>query len=174
MLYGTHDESSGFQPIPSADYQLSGTDRHRAYEVTTLGGKYGYDFTGQLGFSALYQHTDARLDFAHPYAIADAFNARNEDLVSTKLDYIASDAFQVYLKDYYHRWSSYYTEYDNGSTPYSYTPGAPGQITVANNDNFWGYKDYGANLLARLAVNRGIEAWPATIFRTTPAATRCW
>src|SRR5580704_3637678 len=157
VLYGTHDESSGFQPFPSADYQPSGTDRHRAYNVTTLGGKYGYDFTEQLAFSALYQHTDARLDFANPYVIADAFNARNEDLVSTKFDYIPSDAFQVYLKDYYHRWSSYYTEYDNGSTPYTYTPGAPGQITVANNDNFWGYKDYGANLLARLAVNRGIE-----------------
>jgi vitamin B12 transporter len=157
VLYATHDESSGLQPFPSADYQPSGTDRRRGYSVTTLGGKYGYDFTDQLAFSALYQHTDAKLDFGRPYLTADAFNARNEDLVSSKLDYIASDAFKLYLKDYYHRWSSYYTEFDNGSTPFSFTPGTPGELTVANNDNFWGYKDYGVNLLAQLAVNRGFE-----------------
>ncbi|HEY2417392.1 MAG TPA: TonB-dependent receptor plug domain-containing protein, partial [Steroidobacteraceae bacterium] len=157
VLYATHDESSGLQPFPSADYQPSGTDRRRGYSVTTLGGKYGYDFTDQLAFSALYQHTDAKLDFGRPYLTADAFNARNEDLVSSKLDYIASDAFKLYLKDYYHRWSSYYTEFDNGSTPFSFTPGTPGELTVANDDNFWGYKDYGVNLLAQLAVNRGFE-----------------
>jgi outer membrane cobalamin receptor len=157
VLYGTHDESSGIQPFPSADYQPSGTDRHRAYNVTTLGGKYGYDLTDQLGFSALYQHTDAKLDFADPYLVADAFNQRNEDLVSSKIDYNASDAFKIYLKDYYHRWSSYYTEYDNGSTPYVYTPGTPGEITIANADDYWGYKDYGVNLLTQIAVNRGFE-----------------
>jgi outer membrane cobalamin receptor len=157
VLYGTHDESTGIQPFPSADYQPSGTDRHRAYNVTTLGGKYGYDVTDQLGLSALYQHTDAKLDFANPYLVADAFNQRNEDLVSGKLDYNASDAFKIYLKDYYHRWSSYYTEYDNGSTPYVYTPGTPGEISVANDDNYWGYKDYGVNLLTQIAVNRGFE-----------------
>jgi len=157
VLYGTHDESSGFQPFPSADYQPSGTDRHRALNVTTLGGKYGYNFTDHLAFSALYQHTDAKLDFADPFLIASAFNARNEDLVSSKLDYIPSEQFKVYLKDYYHRWSSYYTEYDNGSTPFGFTPGAPGQITVAENDDFWGYKDYGVNLLTQIAVNRGFE-----------------
>jgi vitamin B12 transporter len=157
VVYGSHDESSGFQPFPSADYQPSGTDRHRAYDVTTLGGKYGYNFTDHLAFSALYQHTDARLDFANPFLQAEAFNARNEDLVSSRLDYIPSEQFKLYLKDYYHRWSSYYTEYDNGSTAFSFTPGAPGQITLAEKDDFWGYKDYGVNLVSEIAVNRGLE-----------------
>jgi vitamin B12 transporter len=38
-----------------------------------------------------------------------------------------------------------------------YTPGAPGQITLANYEDFWGYRDYGVNLLTQIAVNRGVE-----------------
>jgi outer membrane cobalamin receptor len=157
VVYGTHDESPGIQPFPSADYQPSGTERHRPYDVTTLGAKYAYNFTDDLAFSAQYQHTNATLGFAEAAVTADAFNARDEDLVSSKLDYIPSDAFKFYIKDYYHRWSSYYTELDNGSTPYMYTAGTTGEITVANNDNFWGYKDYGVSLLTEIAVNRGFE-----------------
>ena len=141
-----HDESTGIQPIPDADYQPSGTDRHRSYKVTTVGGKYAYDFTDSLTLSAFYQHTNANLDFAQPMLTANAFNQRNEDLVSTRLDYTPSDEFKFYIKDYYHWWISHYTEFDNGSTPYSYTPGAPGQISIASDHDFWGYRDYGINL----------------------------
>jgi outer membrane cobalamin receptor len=157
VVYATHDESSGIQPFPSADYQPSGTERHRPYDVTTLGAKYAYNFADDLAFSAQYQHTNATLGFAEAAVTADAFNARDEDLVSSKLDYIPNDEFKLYIKDYYHRWSSYYTEFDNGSTPYTYTPGTAGEITLANNDNFWGYKDYGVSLLSEIAVNRGFE-----------------
>jgi outer membrane cobalamin receptor len=45
VLYALHDESPGITPFPEADYQPSGTDRHRSYKVTTVGGKYEYDFT---------------------------------------------------------------------------------------------------------------------------------
>jgi outer membrane cobalamin receptor len=157
VLYASHDESPGIQPFPTADYQPSGTDRHRFYYVTTLGAKYGYDFTDALALSAFYQYTDAKLDFGEPMLTALAFNQRYESLLSGKLDYVPSDEFKLYVKDYYHWWSSYYTEYDNGSTPYVYTPGTPGEITVANNDDFWGFKDYGVNLLTQIAVNRGFE-----------------
>lgn len=156
VLYGSHDESSGIQPFPGSDYQPSGTDRHRAYDVTTFGAKYGYQFSSALGISAAWQHTNAKLDFAGAAVTAIAYNQRDEDLVSSKLDYIPSDAFKFYIKDYYHRWSSYYTEYDNGSTAYTYTP-APGMLTTVNADDFWGYKDYGVNLLAQIAVNLGWE-----------------
>ena len=157
VVYALHDESSGIQPLPDADYQPSGTDRHRSYKVTTIGGKYVYDITDSLSLSASYQHTNANLDFAQPMLTANAFNQRNEDLVSTRLDYTPSEEFKFYIKDYYHWWISHYTEYDNGSTPYSYTPGTPGQINVASDRDFWGYKDYGINLLTQIAVNRGFE-----------------
>ena len=157
VVYGTHEESSGISPYPSADYQPSGTDRHRGYDVTTLGAKYAYDFSDDLAFSSLYQHTDATLDLPAPAVTAVAYNQRDEDLVSAKLDYVPSEDFKVFLKGYYHRWSSYYTEFDNGSTAYYYTPGTPGELTVAENDGYWGYKDYGANLMAQMALVHGLE-----------------
>jgi outer membrane cobalamin receptor len=156
VAYALHDESTGIQPLPDADYQPSGTDRHRSYKVTTVGGKYAYDFTDALGVTAAYQHTNANLDFAQPMLTANAFNQRNEDLVSTRLDYTPSDEFKFYIKDYYHWWISHYTEYDNGSTQYSFTPGSPGQISIASDHDFWGYRDYGINLLTQIAV-RGFE-----------------
>lgn len=158
VVYATHDESRGIQPFPSADYQPSGTDRHRGYDVTTLGAKYAYKFSDALALSALYQHTDATLDLPSAYVVALAYNRRNEDLATAKLDYVPSDAFKFYVKGYYHRWSSYYTEYDNGTTPYTYVPGTPGELVVVNDDDFWGYRDYGANLMAEAALARGLTA----------------
>jgi outer membrane cobalamin receptor len=157
VVYASHSESPGIEPLPDADYQPSGTDRHRSYKVTTAGGKYAYDFTDDLTLTASYQHTNANLDFAQPMLTENAYNQRNEDLVSAKLDYTPSDEFKFYIKDYYHWWISHYTEVDNGSTPYMFTPGTPGQLTVADDHDFWGYKDYGINLLTEIAVNRGFE-----------------
>ncbi|HEX4050533.1 MAG TPA: TonB-dependent receptor [Steroidobacteraceae bacterium] len=160
VLYGTHDESSGIQPYLGSDYQPSATDRRRGYNETTLGAKYGYNFTNDLAFSALYQHTDARVDdLEQPTTVAEDFNQRNEDLVSAKLDYVPSDELKVYAKGYYHRWSSHNTEINNGSSPYYYTyvPGTPGELTVDDEDAFWGYRDYGANLMAQAAIVRGLE-----------------
>ena len=157
VLYGAHDESPGIQPYLGSDYQPSATDRHRGYGVTTLGAKYGYDFTNDLAFSALYQHTDGKLELPAPTATALAYNRRDEDLVSAKLDYVRNDDFKIFAKGYYHRWSSYYTEFDNGSTAYYYTPGSPGELTVAENDGAWGYKDYGANVMAQKSIARGLQ-----------------
>jgi len=158
VLYATHDESSGIQPFPTADFQPSGTERHRAYNVTTLGAKYAYNFTSDLALSALYQHTDATLDLPQPFVTAVAYNQRDENLVTTKLDYLPSDAFKFYVKGYYHWWSSYYTEFDNGTTAYTYVPGVPGELTVVNDHDFWGYRDYGANLMTETTLTRGLTA----------------
>ncbi len=157
VVYALHDQSTGIEPFPEADYQPSGTDRHRSYKVTTVGGKDEYDFTDALRLSVSYLHTNANLDFEHPMLTENAYNQRNEDLLSTRLDYTPSDEFKFYVKDYYHWWLSHYTEYDNGSTPYAYTPGYPGQLSVAEDHGFWGYRDYGINLLTQIAVNHGLE-----------------
>jgi outer membrane cobalamin receptor len=157
VVYALHDESTGIEPIPDADYQPSGTDRHRSYKVATVGGKYAYDFTDALSLSVFYQHTNANLDFAQAMLTENAYNQRNEDLVSSRLDFTPSEEFKFYVKDYYHWWISHYTEIDNGSTPYMYTSGTTGEVSVADDHDFWGYKDYGVNLLTQIAVNRGFE-----------------
>jgi outer membrane cobalamin receptor len=156
VVYASRDQSPGIQPFPDADYQPSGTDRHRYYYLTTLGGKYAYDFADHLTLSASYQHTEGKLDDAQPMLTALAYNRRDEDLVSSKLDYEPSDAFKVYVKDYIHYWRSHYTEVDNGTTAYTYTPGPPGATTVAENEGGWGYRDSGINLLTEFAPNRGL------------------
>ncbi len=151
VVYASHDQSGGIQPFPDSDYQASGTDRHRYYKVSTLGAKYGYEFAGNLVLSASYEHTNARLNFGEPMQTANAYNQRNEDLVSTKLDYAPSDEFRFYVKDYYHWWLSHYTEFDN-------VIGMPtGTLQTIDDHDFWGFKDYGINLLTQITANRGFE-----------------
>jgi outer membrane cobalamin receptor len=150
VVYAAHNESPGIQPFPDSDYQPSGTDRRRNYKVTSVGGKYAYDFTDDLSFSASYDHTNANLDFAQPFLAALAYNQRDEDLVSDRIDYTPSDEFKLYVKDYYHWWNSHYTEYDN-------VIGSPGSLVTIDDHEYWGFKDYGVNLLTQFNVNRGFE-----------------
>ena len=150
VVYATHDQSPGIQPFPDDEFQFSGTDRRRFYKVTSVGAKYAYDFPGNLTLTAAYEHTNANLDFAQPELTAIAYNQRNEDLVSAKLDYAPSDEFKLYIKDYYHWWYAHYTEFDN-------VIGSPGSLTTIDDHDFWGFKDYGVNLLTKIAVNRGFE-----------------
>jgi outer membrane cobalamin receptor len=150
VVYATHDQAPGIQPFPDDEFQPSGTDRRRFYKVTSLGAKYAYDFADNLTFTAAYDHTNSNLDFAQPELTAIAYNQRNEDLVSAKIDYAPSDEFKLYIKDYYHWWYSHYTEFDN-------VIGGPGTLTTIDDHDFWGFKDYGVNLLTQIAVNRGFE-----------------
>jgi vitamin B12 transporter len=167
VVYGSGDESTGYQPYRDQDYQPSGTSRDRRYEVLTLGAKYGYDFRDDLRFSALYQHTDARLDFAQPFLVAEAFNDRDEHVATAKLEYSPTQQFQVFVKGYYHLWQSHYTEFDN-------VVGMPGNVTTVDDNDFWGYRDYGASVLAEIAPTRWLDASWATTFRTTTAPTPSW
>jgi outer membrane cobalamin receptor len=150
VIYGSADKSIGFQPFRDQDYQPSTTDRRRAYEVLTLGGKYAYNFTDQIRLSLSEQHTDGRLDFAVPELVNTAFNDRDEDLATAKLDIELSDRVQFFLKAYYHNWHSHYTEFDNTIPPGD-------TLLVVENDGPWGYRDYGANLLAKLKFGRLFE-----------------
>jgi outer membrane cobalamin receptor len=150
VVYATHNQSPGFEPFPDDEFQPSGTDRRRFYKVTSVGGKYAYDFADNLTFTADYEHTNANLDFAQPQLTAIAYNQRDENLVSGKIDYAPSDEFKLYIKDYYHWWYSHYTEFDN-------VIGSPGTLTTIDDHDFWGFKDYGVNLLTQIAVNRGFE-----------------
>jgi vitamin B12 transporter len=167
VIYGSTDDANGFQPFPSAQYQPSTTDRNRSYDVHTFGGKYAYDFSRQLRFSAGYQFTNAsRLDNLQPARTgsfqsggpSNEFNQRNENIFSTKVDFTPRDTVQLFFKGYYHQWDSHYTEQRN-------VIGEPGAIDVVSDHEFWGYKDYGANLLARLTPTRGVEYYAGYDFQ---------
>ena len=152
VVFGSYDKSDGYQAFRDQDYQPSSTHHNRGYDVWTLGGKYALNVTDQLRFSASYLHTYAALDYASPFRVARDVNTRYEDLATAKVDYQANDRFSVYLKGYYHNWSTWYdTTYND--------LGSPGAIDVLYDHAFWGYKDYGLNALGKLDLARGLEAY---------------
>lgn len=167
VLYGSTDDASGFEAFPASQYQPSTTDRERSYDVHSFGGKYAYDFSRELRLSAAYQFTNAsRLDNLQPARSSlsqsggpsNEFNQRNENIFSTKLDYAPRDTVEFFFKSYYHRWDSHYTEERN-------VIGEPGAVDVVSDHEFWGYKDYGANLLARLTPTRGVAYYAGYDFQ---------
>lgn len=147
VLFGSSDKADGFQPFSDEDYQPSGTDRERGYDVRNFGLKYAYDFGDAVRTSFGYQHTDGTLDFARPFSIASATNRRNEDLLTAKVDISAGERLDLYLKGYYHDWDTRYNETDN-------TPEGP---EVVSENEFWGFEDYGANLLAKYSPGGALE-----------------
>jgi len=152
VFYGSGDDSTGYQAFRAQDYQPSGTDRDRRYQVLTLGAKYAFDIRDDLRLSLLYQHTDARLDFAQPFLVAAAYNDRDEHVATAKLEYTPSSALQVLAKGYAHIWNSHYTEYDN-------VVGTPGSLSVVEDDGYWGFHDFGANVVARVAPTPWLDAF---------------
>lgn len=149
VVYASHDEASGFQPFRDADYQPSATDRTRGYDVTTFGAKYGFEFSDTLKFSANYQHTDGSLDFANAEDTYLSFNERDEDLLSAKLDWSVGDRFDFFVKAYYHWWDTEFTRLNN-TVPVS------GALIVSSDAEFWGFEDYGVNLLGQYQLTDAI------------------
>jgi vitamin B12 transporter len=147
VAYASKDKADGFQPFNDADYQASGTDRKRGYDVANYGLKYAYDFGDAVRTSFGYQHTDAKLDYVRPFGIARASNDRNEDLLTGKVDIVAGEHLLLYVKGYYHDWDTLFFEADN----------APGGPQVVDDNEFWGFKDYGANLLGKYSPGGALE-----------------
>jgi vitamin B12 transporter len=158
VLFGSKDKTTGYRSFPSSEYQPSTTDRNRGYDVQMIGGKYAYDFAPAARFSAMYQLNDVTLDNLRPArssasqvgGLAAAYNERVEHIFNSKLDYTPRQDLQLYFKGYYHQWDSQWSERRN-------VIASPGSVSVISDREFWGYKDYGANVLARLTPNRGFE-----------------
>jgi vitamin B12 transporter len=150
VAYASFDKSDGYRAFRTGDYQPSATDRHRGYDVYTVGAKYSLDVTDSLRLSASYAHTQADLDFALPYRVARDANSRREDLATFKVDYALNDDVGFYVKSYYHRW---HTNYD---TVYNDLV-VPGTLDVLYSQAFWGYNDYGINALSKFSFTKGID-----------------
>jgi vitamin B12 transporter len=157
VLYASHDRADGFESFPVSEFEPSTTDRERSYEVATFGGKYAYDFSNQVRVSAMYQRSGVTLDLLRPArssagqagGLAAAFNDRTEHIASGKVDFTPRETAEFFFKGYYHQWDSFYSERRN-------VIGSGAQRVISDRE-FWGYKDYGANLLAKLTPTRGVE-----------------
>ena len=142
VVYASADQSRGFLPFPAADFQPSATQRDRAYRMFGVGGKYAYDLGRDLRVTLSEQHNWGRLDDGAPQNVASAFNDRNEDILTGKVDFTPSTALQLFVKGYYHWWRSHYTELDNDLTT--------GGIDVSADAAPWGFVDRGVNALAKV------------------------
>ena len=152
VVYGSVDQSKGFLPFPEADFQPSATQRDRAYNMVSLGGKYALDVSDTVRLTVSEQHNEGRLDDAQPQAIAAAFNNRNEDILTGKLDISPSRNLQVFIKGYYHWWRSHYTEFDND-------PSAPGALITVDDHDAWGYVDRGVNAMGKASPMKGVDLY---------------
>jgi len=150
VVYGSVDDSPGYQPFRDRDYQPSATDRKRGYDVKTGGIKFMRDFNDAVRFTASYQHTDADIELLRPMWVAKNVNSRDEELVSAKLDLHLSDRVDFYVKGYYHDWDTHYTTLNNSLTN-------PGTIEVDSDNLFWGFDDQGINALLKLQLNKGFD-----------------
>jgi vitamin B12 transporter len=154
VAFSSKDEADGFQPFRDQDYQPSGTDRERGYDVSTFGLKLAHQFSDPLTLSVLYQHTDATLDFAGPTETALDINERDEELLSVKLDFELNERFGIYLKSYYHDWTTHYTTIANDLNGAGQRTGTQ---SVWYDQAFWGFTDKGLNLMGRLRSAAGAE-----------------
>ena len=152
VVYASHDQSKGFLPFPEADFQPSATQRDRAYTMTGLGGKFALDLSRQLRLTVSEQHNFGQLDDAVPELVQSAFNNRNEDVLTGKLDFTPADNLQLFVKGYYHWWRSHYTEFDND-------PSAPGALDTIDDHDAWGFRDRGVNAMGKFTPMKGVNLY---------------
>jgi vitamin B12 transporter len=154
VVYASKDDADGFQPFATQEYQPSGTDRQRSYDVFTAGIKYSYSFSDNSRLTFHYHRTDNEVDWAAPANRARSFNERIEDLATVKWDYSLSEDVEIFVKGYYHNWDSHWTQINNELD-------ANGQLTgnrvVVSDREFWGYEDYGVTAMARIISDHGFN-----------------
>ena len=154
VFYGSVDSAGGFQPFSDADYQPSGTDKNRGYDVITAGAKYAISMSDRSRLSLHYHRTENEVEWASPASTARAYNERNEDLLSAKLDHHFSDNVELYIKGYYHDWDSYWSSSEN---ELDLNGNLTGNVIVVSDEEFWGYEDYGVTAVAEIQSQRGID-----------------
>lgn len=154
VLYASNDEADGYQPFREEDYQPSGTDRDRGYDVLTAGAKYGYRFSPDSQLTLHYHRTDNQVEWVAPSNRARSFNEREEDLLTAKWDYAISDNVELFVKGYLHAWDSHWTRQDNELDG---SGNLTGNLVTRSDRAYWGYDDYGLTAMTRIRSGGGFD-----------------
>ena len=150
LAFASHDEARGYQVFPDAEYEPSGTDRHRGYRMTSFGGKYALDVSDAVRFTASYTHNEGYAELPRPNLVSVALNNRNEEIAYAKLDVDVSERLSLFVKGYWHDWDSSYDQTDT-------RPGG-GRVVVSDHE-IWQFDDKGINALGRFVARPGLELW---------------
>ena len=168
VLYGSSDDAAGYQPFPSvavsAQHDRSQAELRRPHVRRQVRLRF-------LEAAALHRRVSVHQRRPSRQPAAGARRARfspaGRPTSSTSATSTSSapsstsrrsDTVQFFFKGYYHRWDSHYTEVRN-------VIGEPGASDVVSDHEFWGYKDYGANLMAKLTPTRGVEYYAGYDFQ---------
>ena len=154
VLFASKDESDGYTPWTGTDIQPSATDLDRGYAVQTLGLKYAWNISNDSRLSLQYQATDADLDFSRPFLNNTTTNAREEDFLTVKYDLRVNDNLEFFIKAYEHNWDTVYTRIYNTLDA---SGNLDGGVRVVNDGDYWGYKDSGANAMAKFNFGGNFE-----------------
>lgn len=141
VVYSSKNEGDGYRQYDH--YEPSATDRDRSYDVTNVGLKYGLDFSDSLRLDLLYHHTDATLDNNSAARTKRSYNDRDEDIVSAKVAYDASEQMQLVVKAYLHDWDTTYANIQN-------RPGTGEEVVLYPPGTYWGFHDYGGSALVKV------------------------
>jgi len=154
VVYASVDNADGFQPFSNGDYQPSGTDRDRGYDVVTAGAKYAVSTSDRSRLSLHYHRSENEVEWASPASRQRSYNEREEDLFTLKWDQRLSDKSDLYVKGYYHKWDSYWTQRNN---ELDISGDLTGNVLVVSDREFWGYEDYGLTAVADVRSSAGID-----------------
>ncbi|GAA4875015.1 TonB-dependent receptor plug domain-containing protein [Ferrimonas pelagia] len=140
LLFGSHDRSDGYELYRDEDVHWTAADhQQRGYHVNNVGAKLAYRPTNTQRLSLLAQHNQAELERTRPYGTLASHNRREQTLLTADWQVQLSAATALQTKAYYHQWDSFYFRLDQDDN---------GDLTLWDNDSFWGFKDHGIKLLA--------------------------
>jgi len=154
VVYASIDNADGFQPFSDDDYQPSGTDRDRGYDVVTAGVKYAVASSDSSRLSLHYHRSENEVEWASPAGRQRSYNERDEDLFTAKWDQRLSENADLYVKGYYHKWDSYWTQRNN---ELDINGDLTGNVIVSSDREFWGYEDYGLTAVTDIRSSAGVD-----------------
>jgi outer membrane cobalamin receptor len=149
LIFGNHDRADGYLPFRDAAYETTATKTDRGFDRTNIGFKIDRDMGTNKNVNFFVQRNDVDADFARPYnQFQNASNDRDEHLVSLKFNHAISEDLSYFVKGYYHDWWTDFTRVGINDT---------GTLTNINNDDEWGFEDYGANAMLQYDLGKHSE-----------------
>ncbi|MBZ9783762.1 TonB-dependent receptor [Pseudomonas sp. REP124] len=142
LAYVSHNVSEGYEPFRTSDTQ-NVTQKKRAYEVTTFGGKAIQSFGDDARLELFYQYADANLDFARPVDDHKTTNDRVQQIATATFEQNINERLSYFLKGHVNDWDTRYTRVNN-------TEG--GGTQVINHNDYWGFTDWGVQAEAKAVL----------------------
>jgi vitamin B12 transporter len=144
LAYVSHNVSDGYQPYRNRDMK-NVSEKNRAYEVTTFGGKAIQSFGDDSRLELFYQYADANLDFARPVDNHTTTNDRVQQIATATFEQNINERLSYFVKGHINDWDTRYTRVNN----------IAGGTRVINHNDYWGFTDWGVQAEGKAELSGG-------------------